>query len=636
MHKSTMRWLAAVIATSELLLWNVSPAIASHEACNRAMSLMQQSNYKAAIDVCNEAIKGSDPCEYSYGNRAYCYMSVGEYKRALEDANKSLELNPLLGYVQHTKALALWGMGDFARSMDSANRAIECEPKNGMFYVGRALVEWDAGKLDRALADCDKALSLCQLSSAYSSRSIVKRMMGQIDEALVDANKAVAKSKDLPGIMPLHYGNRSLLYAMKGDAVAARQDEAKVLGLSTPYRFYSTLALLYCAWGEALLGDLAKADELISQAAAQMPEYGAERARVLAVRALVEAKKGQWREAETDRLEALKIMPFSGEFSRITPVIDQLIAQSPEAAQAVAMARQSNTGASVPAAAQAPAAAASGAPVRPPQAVTAPKSNKPIQDKWALIVGISKFKNPSYNLKYAAKDARDFADYLIKEGNFAPDHVKVLLDENATREAIMSAFGDKYLPRVSMPGDLVVIYVSTHGTPSSRDKGGENYIVAYDTDRDNLYATGIEMEDLNKRIKRSVHTDRALIIMDTCYSGGATASAKGGELPANFDAASIAQGTGHLVICSSDKEERSWESNNYPNGIFTHWLLQALRQEAGKTDVKKAFSVVQEKVKWEVQRDHGASQQPQLAGVWEGGELILSTKPSAPRNLNGN
>jgi hypothetical protein len=51
----------------------------------------------------------------------------------------------------------------------------------------------------------------------------------------------------------------------------------------------------------------------------------------------------------------------------------------------------------------------------------------------------------------------------------------------------MSAFGDTWLPRVAMPDDLVVIYVSTHGTPATRDPGKKNYIVAWDTDRDQLF-----------------------------------------------------------------------------------------------------------------------------------------------------
>lgn len=37
------------------------------------------------------------------------------------------------------------------------------------------------------------------------------------------------------------------------------------------------------------------------------------------------------------------------------------------------------------------------------------QSDKPVADKWALVIGISKFANSQYyNLKYAAKDAKTF------------------------------------------------------------------------------------------------------------------------------------------------------------------------------------------------------------------------------------
>src|SRR5207302_687031 len=63
---------------------------------------------------------------------------------------------------------------------------------------------------------------------------------------------------------------------------------------------------------------------------------------------------------------------------------------------------------------------------------------RPIKDKWALVVGISNFQNPSIDLKYPAKDAKDFQKYLISQANFAADHVKLLINEDATRERILS------------------------------------------------------------------------------------------------------------------------------------------------------------------------------------------------------
>lgn len=260
-------------------------------------------------------------------------------------------------------------------------------------------------------------------------------------------------------------------------------------------------------------------------------------------------------------------------------------------------------------------------------------NNQPIRDKWALVVGISKFQNPSYNLKYAAKDAQDFYNYLVNEAGFKRDHVCLLLNEKATRENIMTAFGTKFLPSVSEPGDLVVIFISTHGTPANKDSAGSNFVVAYNTDASNLYPTGVNMDDLYGRIKDGVNTDRALIVMDTCFSGAGVPGAKSLNDGANFDINQIVQGCGRLVITSSSNDERSYESTNANNGVFTKYFLQSLRQSGGKIDVRKAFETTKEKVEWEVKSAFNKSQTPQLGGEWEGKELVLSAPATKPRTV---
>ena len=62
----------------------------------------------------------------------------------------------------------------------------------------------------------------------------------------------------------------------------------------------------------------------------------------------------------------------------------------------------------------------------------------PFHDKWAIVVGISKFNDSSFDLKFAANDAHDFYNYLIADGHFAPDHVALLLDGDATRQNVVS------------------------------------------------------------------------------------------------------------------------------------------------------------------------------------------------------
>lgn len=258
-------------------------------------------------------------------------------------------------------------------------------------------------------------------------------------------------------------------------------------------------------------------------------------------------------------------------------------------------------------------------------------SKRVVRDKWALLVGISKFKDQSINLKYPAKDAQDFARFLINEEHFAPDHVKILTDERANREGILDAMGDKWLPRVAGPDDLVLIYISTHGSPSNLDLGGVNYIVAYDTDKERLYSTGIAMQDLSRIIKGRVHSDRVVILLDACHSGATSMNdQKGISRQGNFDAGEIAQGTGQLVICSSDTSQVSWESKRTANSVFTNHLIKALRVNGDQTTLGQAFGSMRTAVEEEVRRDRGGMQTPVLKGVWQGDELMVAVPPSKP------
>lgn len=252
------------------------------------------------------------------------------------------------------------------------------------------------------------------------------------------------------------------------------------------------------------------------------------------------------------------------------------------------------------------------------------RADRPIKDKWALVVGISKFKEEKFNLKFAAKDAVDFARFLTQECSFASDHVLVLTDDKATRANVLGALGGKWLPRLALPDDLVVLYFSTHGSPSEADVGGVNYLIAHDTDIDNLYASGIPMQELTRMIKGRVHSDRVVIMLDACHSGATSAEGKGLHRIGNFDAASIAQGSGQLVITSSSPDQRSWESKNQSNGVFTYRLIEALKSNGTTTRLGDAFSALKEKVETEVLRDRGVLQSPIMKSKWEGEDLVLA------------
>lgn len=259
-------------------------------------------------------------------------------------------------------------------------------------------------------------------------------------------------------------------------------------------------------------------------------------------------------------------------------------------------------------------------------------ANKPVRDKWALIVGVSSFQNSSVpQLKYAVKDAQDFRNYLVNEAHFAPDHVRLLLDEKATQRRVLSELGNKFLARVAQPDDLVVLFFSSHGSPSQADLRGKNFVVAYDSDPEDLFTTGIEMDKIIESIQARILSERVLLVLDACHSGAVHQDGKGIGRGANFDAEALAQGSGQMVICSSLPDQQSWESKRYQNGIFTRHLLDGLRNNNGQNPLGRTFQVLKNNVSNEVKEDYGKPQEPVLKSKWNGNDLVLSASAAAPQ-----
>lgn len=258
--------------------------------------------------------------------------------------------------------------------------------------------------------------------------------------------------------------------------------------------------------------------------------------------------------------------------------------------------------------------------------------DRPIKDKWALVIGINKFEDPTIpTLQYSAKDAKDFANFLITKGNFARDHVLVLLNEEATDDNILKAIADSWLPKRALPDDLIVIYVSTHGSPKEIDQiGKDNFLIAYNTHRDSLFSTGVRLKDLAKIARSRTRCERIVLLLDACNSGAAEAGGKGLYRAANFEINTLV-GEGQIVISSSSANQRSWESKRYKNGVFTKKLMDALSMNGEKTTLPEAFTSLKDNVLQEVRFDRNADQTPLMKSKWSGSELALLAKPTSPR-----
>jgi hypothetical protein len=262
----------------------------------------------------------------------------------------------------------------------------------------------------------------------------------------------------------------------------------------------------------------------------------------------------------------------------------------------------------------------SSAPQKGAPAQGAPAVAGPVQQKWALIVGISHFGDRAVpTLGFTTADANSFAAELKDPaiGRFSAANVRVLTDEQATTRNIKQQLN--WIARNAQPNDLVVIYVATHGSPRELDSaGGVNYIVTYDTeiknadspDEDALYATALPMVELANAVATRMKALRTAVILDTCYSGGAVTNESKlmGKGLANVSPSSatldrMSQGSGRIVIAAASSNEESLESPELHHGYFTYFLLQALKSGNGMTPMSQVFATVAQQVSDRVAAD---------------------------------
>ncbi|HEY4740616.1 MAG TPA: caspase family protein [Candidatus Acidoferrales bacterium] len=226
----------------------------------------------------------------------------------------------------------------------------------------------------------------------------------------------------------------------------------------------------------------------------------------------------------------------------------------------------------------------------------------PVREKWALAIGISRFNERGLDLAYTSKDAKDFATLLQdpNAGRFKPSNVHVLSEKVTTRQLKEEL---NWLARMAQEDDLVVIFLASHGTARSMDTADVNYVVTTDTElqpQDSLFATSLAMVDLSDIVRSRIKARRTVILLDTCHSGAATVATKERALadsaPSRGALERISQGLGRAIVASSSEDQVSYEGAPYQNGYFTHFLLDALRQNGGMNNIEQVFAYVKEQV----------------------------------------
>jgi hypothetical protein len=240
-------------------------------------------------------------------------------------------------------------------------------------------------------------------------------------------------------------------------------------------------------------------------------------------------------------------------------------------------------------------------------------------------VGINKFqpKKGADPLRFAAADASAFADLLEdpKVGRFPPEQVFRLIDEEATTPAIKARLNR--IATKAKSEDLVVVYISTHGSSRSDDLKQVSYLYTHDTDvtsRDQVFGTALPMVELSGIISTRCAALRTAVILDTCHSGSVLRDQALSK--AEFDR--LRAGAGRYVISSCGESERSYEDNGH--GLFTASLIARLAERNGCVRLREAFQQVEKDVSEKAQK-RSLAQKPVMIQSDKAAEILLGANP---------
>ena len=160
----------------------------------------------------------------------------------------------------------------------------------------------------------------------------------------------------------------------------------------------------------------------------------------------------------------------------------------------------------------------------------------------------------------------------LRTGSTLVGSRQYLPDGEATRATSSAA---------SMPGegddrsrDLAVVHFSGHGALVK----GELYLLPHDVDPGDavtIEATALAVSKLRAALLRIAATGRVLVLLDACYSGGASLDG-GAQAVASAVLGQALAAANVNVLTSSSASQASREDDTWQNGAFTKAVLEAL------------------------------------------------------------
>jgi outer membrane protein assembly factor BamB len=197
-------------------------------------------------------------------------------------------------------------------------------------------------------------------------------------------------------------------------------------------------------------------------------------------------------------------------------------------------------------------------------------TSPPIQtpESWAIIVGVSDYQYLD-NLSYCDDDARSLYNQLSSA--WGTDHIKLLIDSNATKAAIFNAI-TTWLSDREDSDDTVLFFFSGHGgqgadlAPIDEADNLDEYICP--TDSLTSYWTNDIRDDEFSTWLNVLDAGKIVTILNSCYSGGFIGDTTGKDLSKE----------GRIILTACAENEEAYAISTLGYGIFSNYIIDALNK----------------------------------------------------------
>ncbi|MBI3550920.1 MAG: caspase family protein [Elusimicrobia bacterium] len=237
------------------------------------------------------------------------------------------------------------------------------------------------------------------------------------------------------------------------------------------------------------------------------------------------------------------------------------------------------------------------------------------KNRYAIVIGIDRYREHLPKADFAADDARDVAKFLIERAGYPEENVVVRLNEEASKGDMEKYFESWAKNNVDASSSLLVYY-SGHGSPDVNN--GDAYIVPYDGDPAYIEQTGYPLKKLY-RVLDGLPSKNTLVLLDSCFSGagGRSVLMAGARPLVNVKPVSVSDQGKTVVLSATSGNHISVAYRETGHGLFTHYLLQGLSGEAdangdNAVDVQELYEYLRPQVERVARKVYNTEQVPQL------------------------